>query len=208
MVEDRDPALVAVAEEHQTPEALVAWLRSLPQRDDNGLPCDVPKVRACRPPQRLRIPAEDPNCVERSAIYLGAAELVEPEPVRRLATVETPAGLHTFPTEEGEPVILDPLQSRNALRAGLFRAARGRNSAAPVEVTPTEAVDWIAELAVEPAARMPGGERRVRNGHQALRAVLVGRPLCIAEVHDVALLLALAEREAGLYGPAGKRVVQ
>jgi hypothetical protein len=208
MVESQDQALVAIAEQHESPQTLVAWLRSLPQRDDNGLPCDLPKVTACRPPQRLRIPAEDPNCVERSAIYLGVAELIDPHPVRQLATVDTASGLHTFPTEDGEPVILDPEQSRNGLRAGLFRAARGRNCAAPVELTPTEAVDWIAELAEEPAGRLRSGVRRVRNGHQALRAVLVGRPICIAEVRDVAFLLALAEREAKLYGPAGRRVVQ
>jgi hypothetical protein len=207
MVEMRDPALVAIAEEHRTPEALVAWIRSLPQRDDTGLPCDGPKVEACRPPQRLRVPADDPNCVERSALFMGAAELIDPEPVRRLATVETPAGLHTFPTEDGEPVILDPEQSRNALRAGLFRARRARNGSEPVALTPTEAVDWIAELAAEPAARFVGGPRRVRNGHRALRAVLVGRPLCIAEVRDVAFLLALADREAAHYGAPGRRVV-
>jgi hypothetical protein len=35
------------------------------------------------------------------------------------ATVNTPSGPHTFPTRDGEPVILDPFQSRNALKAGL-----------------------------------------------------------------------------------------
>jgi hypothetical protein len=63
MVESLDPMLLAIAEEHGSPEALAAWIRSLPQRDDTGLPCDGPKIEACRPPQRLRIPAEDPNCV-------------------------------------------------------------------------------------------------------------------------------------------------
>src|SRR5688500_12222478 len=122
MVTSTDAALVALAEEHRTPAALARWIRGLPQRDDTGAPCDGPKVEVCRPAQRLRVPAEDPNCVERAALYLGVAELMDPDPVRRLATVETPAGLHTFPTEDGEPVILDPQQSRNGLQASLYTA--------------------------------------------------------------------------------------
>jgi hypothetical protein len=209
MVERRDPALADVADEHGTPEGLVEWLRALPQRDDTGQPDDGPKVAACRPPQRLRIPADDPNCVERAALYLGAAELLDAEPIRRLATVETPGGLHTFPTEDGEPVILDPATSRNALRAGLFRARRQRNGGTAVRVTPGQAVDWIAELASEPAAALPDGARRVDDGARAMRAALrTARPLCLAEIKDVAFVLALADREARLYGPAGRRVVR
>jgi len=276
LVDDRDPALVAIAEAHEDPEALADWIRSLPQRDDDGSPCDGPKVDACRPPQRLRIPADDPNCVERSAIYLGAAELLDPVPVRRLATVETPGGLHTFPTEDDVPVILDPTHSRNAIRGAasdvetrrlrlerligtdenrgvrgdLARARKAKaaghttwvdgkpiddaiatyeralatyqerldalprnarrlaRNAGTIELTPMEAVDWIGELAAGPAARTPGGARRARNGHRALRAALLGRPLCVAEVRDVAFVLALADREAQQYGPAGPRIVR
>lgn len=207
MVEQRDPALVGVAESHADTDALVTWIRSLPQRDDEGAPCDGPKVEACRPAQRLRVPADDPNCVERAALYLGAAEMIDPGPVRRLATVDTPAGLHTFPTEDGLPIVLDPDVSRNALRAGLFRAGRGRNAAA-VSLTPSEAVDWIAELAEEPAARFAGGPARVSNAHRALRGVLGGRPLRLGDVRNVGFTFALADREARLYGPAGPRVVR
>ncbi len=276
LVENQDPALVAIAEQHEDPEALAAWIKSLPQRDDDGRPCDGPKVSACRPPQRLRIPADDPNCVERSALYIGAAELLDAGPVRRLATVETPGGLHTFPTEDGAPVILDPTHSRNALRAGLAdtatrrlrlerlsgtdetrgvrgdlgragaskaaghttwvngepideaiakyekalvtyqalidalprNAARRTRNAGQVALTPTEAVDWIGELAAGPAARLPDGPRRARNGHRALRGVLIGQALCIADVRDVAFVLALADREARHHGPAGRRIVR
>jgi hypothetical protein len=276
MVESRDPALVAIADQYEDPEALADWIRTLPQRDDQGMPCDGPKVQACRPPQRLRIPADDPNCVERASLFLGAAELIDPRPVRRLATVDTPGGLHTFPTEDGAPVILDPMQSRNALREGLTetatrrlrlqrligtdetRGVRGdlararaskaaghttwvdgkpidvaiatyekalvtyqalldglpRNSsrhtrnAGQVALTPNEAVDWIGELAAGPAASLPDGSRRARNGHRALRGVLVGQPLCVADARDVAFVLALADREARSYGPAGPRIVR
>jgi hypothetical protein len=206
-VEQQDPELVAIAEERGSVEALVSWIRTLPQRDDTGMPCDGPKVEACRPAQRLRVPAEDPNCVERAALYLGVAELLDPDRVRRLATVETPAGLHTFPTEDGEPVILDPQQSRNGLRASLFKARRARNGSQAVALTPREAVDWVADLAREPAVRFAGGVRRVRNGRRALRGVLVGRPLCVADMRDVLFLLVLANREARAFGPPGRRIV-
>ena len=208
-VHERDEELVRIAHEHDDIDALVAWIRSLPQRDDEGIPCDGPKVEECRPPQRLRIPAADPNCVERSALFIAAAELIDPTPVRRLATVKTPAGLHTLPTEDGDPVVLDPRQSRNALRAGLFHAENARNAApAPIAFTPAQAVDWIAKLAVEPAERFVDGPRRVRNGHLAIHRVLIGCPLAVAEVGDVAFTLALAERESRLFGPAGPRIVQ
>jgi len=205
-VEARDPALVTLAEQFDNTDDLAAWFRTLPQRDDEGAPCDGPKVTACRPPQRLRFDALDPNCFERSARFAGAAEMLDPESVYRLATAETPNGLHTYPTRDGEPVILDPRQTRNALRAGLYHACRNAN-AGPMALTPTQAVDWVAELAMEPAERFPNGPRRINNGHRAIRAVLIGRPLCIADVKDVALLLALAEREARLWGPMGPRIV-
>jgi len=205
-LEARDPALVTLAEQFNDTDDLAAWFRTLPQRDDHGQACDGPKVTACRPPQRLRFDAPDPNCFERAARFTGAAELIDPAPVYRLATVETPNGLHTYPSRDGEPVILDPRQTRNALRAGLYRATRNA-SAGPVALTPTQAVGWVAELAREPAERLPNGPRRVDNGHRAIRAVLIGRPLCIADVKDVALLLALAEREARLWGPMGLRIV-
>lgn len=205
-VEAGDPALVTLAEQFDDTDDLAAWFRSLPQRDDEGAPGDGPKVTACRPPQRLRFDALDPNCFERAARWTGAAEMIDPAPVYRLATVDTPNGLHTYPTRDGEPVILDPRQTRNALRAGLYHACRNA-SARPVALTPIQAIDWIAELASEPAERLPNGSRRVHNGHRALRAVLIGRPLCIADVKDAALLLALAEREARLWGPMGVRIV-
>ena len=202
----RDPALTTLAERFNDADELAAWFRSLPQRDDEGTPCDGPKVAGCRPPQRLRFDAPDPNCFERSARWIGAAELIDPEAVYRLATVETPGGLHTYPTRDGAPVILDPKQRRNALLAGIFRARRN-GSARPVAITPTEAIDWVAEIAMEPAERFPRGPRRVENGHRALRGVLAGQPLCIADLADVAILLALAEREARLWGPTGVRIV-
>lgn len=203
-VRDRDPEIVAIAHAHHDTGDLTEWIRALPQRDDHGLPCDGPKVEACEPAQRLRVPAEDPNCVERAALYLAAAELIDPVPVRKLATANTPAGLHTYPIEDGAPVVLDPSVSRNALSASLFRSTRNGGA---VSLAPGELVDWIADIAQEPAARFERGDERVRNAHRAVRVLLSGSPLCVGSVRDVAFMLALADRESRLWGPTGPRLV-
>jgi hypothetical protein len=159
---DRDPAIVAIAEAHPTTDALAQWLRSLPQRDDHGTPHDGPKVDACDPPQRLRLPAADPNCVERAATYLAAAELIDPAPVRALATTDTPGGLHTYPVEDGRPVVLDPQISRNALAARRFHDHRARNGSAPVELTPRELIAWLADIAARAGRALRSRRRACR----------------------------------------------
>lgn len=68
LVTNRDEVIAEIARKHDTTERLAAWIRTLPQRDDDGEKDDGPKVDECKPPQRLRIPAEDPNCVERAAL--------------------------------------------------------------------------------------------------------------------------------------------
>ena len=78
LVENRDSVIAEIAAKHTTTESLATWIRSLPQRDDDGEKGDGPKVDECKPPQRLRIPAEDPNCVERSALFLAVAEFIDP----------------------------------------------------------------------------------------------------------------------------------
>lgn len=204
LVAEDEPSIVTDAERFSDLDELAAWMRTLPQRDDEGLPCDGPKIDECRPPQRFRIDALDPNCVERAGKFIAVGEKIDPSRLYRLATTDTPSGLHTFPTVDGAPVVLDPKQSRNALRAGLFRECR---NAAPVALTPTQAVDWIAELASEPAARFKHGHARVHCGHRAMRQVLVLRPICIADIKHVAFVLALAEREARMYGLQGIAIV-
>jgi hypothetical protein len=68
---------------------------------------------------------------------------------------------------------------------------------------PREAVKWLAAIAEEPARRQADGRTRVRNGYQALRGVLRGRPLPERQAPDALYLLVLAEREATLFGPQG-----
>lgn len=54
--------LVDLAARFDNTNDLAAWIRTLPQRDDNGDPNDGPKVAACRPPQRLDFANPSPNC--------------------------------------------------------------------------------------------------------------------------------------------------
>ena len=119
-IADRNPAIVDLAAQFTNTDDLAAWFRTLPQRDDDGNPADGPKVAACRPPQRMNFENPSPNCFERSARFIGAAEMIDPDRVYQLATVTTPNGLHTFPTRDGAPVILDPKGTRNTPRVAMF----------------------------------------------------------------------------------------
>jgi hypothetical protein len=198
MVKNQDPSLVDIAKQHPTTTRLAAWIRTLPQRDDGGDPKDGPKVEACAPPQRLRLPAPDPNCVERAALYVAVAELIDPEPVRQLATIDTPAGLHTFPVEGGAPIVLDPRVQRNRLACGVAMTCAG-----PVAIDAHDAIDWSALLAADGA-----GTTNIRNGASRMRAArnavirLVDRGVVPApsEVDAMALMFALAERAARQFG--------
>ena len=207
-VRERDPEIVALAQRHPDTASLIHDLRSRPHLPDEGDPAEAPKVDACSPVQRLRKNPPELNCVEAASNYVAAAELIDPEPVRRLATADTPNGLHTFPVENNEPVILDPYQSRNALAAALFRHKAAIRNAAPLAVTPDQCIGWVARIAVEPASRFSAGAERVRNGHRAVRALFVGKPLCLSDAKDIAFMLALAEREAGQWGEQGPRLVE
>jgi hypothetical protein len=150
VVEERPAWLVELAARFANTEELAVWIRSLPQRDDEGTPGDGPKVIACEPWQRLRLPAEDPNCVERSALYLAVAELIEPWPVRRLSTLDFSWGRHTFPIEEGEPLVLDPrVTEEDLLPAVPVRKRRIRHG----PVFPSEPVP-VVSAPVAPAPAM------------------------------------------------------
>ncbi len=198
LVAERPPALVELASRFATTAELVAWIRSTPQRDDTGDPNDGPKVMACSPPQRLRFAAPDGNCVERAKDYVVIAEVIDPGPTRALVTIDVPGGRHTFPIENGEPVVLDPLHTRNALVGSLFKLDRG-----PVAITPSEAADWIATLAQEPAEKQ-GDAHKVRNARSAMRRVLAGKPISNRSVGDVAYAVAVADDEAKKFGHRGR----
>jgi hypothetical protein len=198
MVKNHDPIIIELASKYATTDALAAWIRTLPQRDDDGVESDGPKVEACEPPQRLRIPAEDPNCVERSALYLAVAELIDPAPARQLATLDTAVGLHTFPIENGAPIILDPRVPRNALTCGVAMTKPG-----PVVIDAREAIEWSARFAEDGAGtrNLRNGATRVRNAHHAvMRLVDEGIVPASSEVDAMGWMFALAEQAARRYG--------
>ena len=200
LIENEDPIIAEIAAKHPTTASLISWIRSLPQRDDDGAKKDGPKVEACDPPQRLRLPADDPNCVERAAMYVAIAELIDPVPVRQLATLDTPLGLHTFPVENGAPVILDPRVPRNCLQCGVALTAGG-----PVELDARDAIDYSAQLA-ETTARAhrngPGLRRKVRRARNAVMDLVEhGRPIADhGEADAVAWMFTLAEQAAKKIG--------
>lgn len=207
-VEANDPEIRAIADAHMAhgTEGLAAWIRSLPQRDDDGDPDDGPKVDACEPAQRLRVPAPDPNCVERAALYLAVAEMIDPHPSRQLATVETPLGAHTFPVENGAPVVLDPRLTRNCAQWGLAMV-----SPEPTGVDTRAAIDWAAEMATWEAGTAPvrNGVSRVRRARNALmRLVDEGAVPAPADVEAMGWMFALAQLAARRYGPRMIKMVR
>jgi hypothetical protein len=205
LVANQDEVLSKLAEEHGSTDALAAWIRGLPQRDDDGKRGDGPKVIDCDPPQRLRLPAPDPNCVERAALYIAVAELMDSSPSRQLATVDTPLGLHTFPIENGLPVILDPRIQRNCLDCGVALFSPG-----PIGLTPREAIEWTAQLAEVGAAQVRNGVSRVRRARNAMvRLIETGQPPADAnQIDAIAWLLSLAEHAAKRYGRRALAIVR
>lgn len=205
LVRTRDPIILEIASKHATVESLANWIRSLPQRDDIGDKHDGPKVEACEPPQRLLIPSDAPNCVERAALFMAVAEHIDPKPVRQLATLDTPLGLHTFPVENGAPIILDPRVPRNCIDAGV----KVLNEQQP-EIEVRDAIEWTAQLAEAGAADLRNGPSRVRKARNAImRLVDEGAAPADAETIDsIAWLLALAERVAKRYGARALAIVR
>jgi hypothetical protein len=202
VVADPSPEVLALARDLGSTTRVVEWIRSLPQRDDTGDPTDGPRVAACRPPQRLRLLAPDPNCFERMFQHAVFAELIDNVPSRRFATIDTPIGLHSLPVENGTPVVLDPRVPRNTAQSEIdVLVAR----AAPTDLAASAA--WVSQVAAEPADNVPGGPRRVRNASGALARIASGEAVPPRLCDDVALVLALAAREAPKWGPAGMRVV-
>jgi hypothetical protein len=205
LVTNHDPVIDEIAKKHTTTSSLADWIRTLPQRDDEGEDNDGPKVEACKPPQRLRLPAEDPNCVERAALYIAASELIDPRPVRQLATLDTPVGLHTFPVENGAPVILDPRVPRNALEGGMYL-----HSQPPITLDARDAIEWTAQLAEAGAADFRNGPSRVRKARNAIMQLVdEGSPPASAEVVEaIGWLLGLAEKVARRFGPRALSIVR
>jgi len=207
LVDARDPVLVELAEQYPTTQLLIAYIRSLPQRDDHGARSDGPRVRACMPSQRLRFGAEDPNCVERAALFIGVEELHDSAPVRQLATIDTEAGLHTLPLVHGKAIILDPGLTGEEIELGLRLATPG-----PAELTPHQAIASTLALAKTEAAPVRNGPSTVLRARNSLHG-LIGdggaRHLPdSSEIDGLGVMLALAERAAHRYGPRALAIVR
>jgi hypothetical protein len=197
------PEAQALAARFPSTRALVEHIRALPQRDDSGDPADGPRV-ACDVSQRARVFPEDPNCVERALMYLALAELIDPAPTRQLATVDVSRTVrHTFPVENGEPVVLDPEMRRNGLRAALWQLRNGNaraELAGPVDLAPI--VGWLFDLATDEAEER-GHLRtvtRIEHARRALRRLVRGGPVTLAERADVLYALGLAGEVAREFG--------
>ena len=205
LVKNGDPVIAEIAKQHHSVEALAEWIRTLPQRDDDGLKNDGPKVDECKPPQRLRIPAENPNCVERASLYVAVAELIDPEPTRQLATLDTPIGLHTFPVENGSPITLDPRVPRNCLDCSLAIMSKR-----PVQLDVHDTIDWTAQIAESGAANHRNGPSRVRRARNAMvRLVDKGLPPANdREVEDMGWMFAVAEQVANRMGQRALQVLR
>lgn len=218
LVEAGDPLLVEIAQKYPTTAALAAWIRSLPQRDDFGTPGDGPKVEACQPVQRLRIPAPDPNCVERAALYLGVAELIDPYPVRQLATLDFDWGRHTFPIENGAPVILDPRISGEELVRGMAAGEASGAAVAPVEppkpgpvvIDVREAIDYTAQLAEEGTRELRNGPRLTWLARNAIRSLIEDGlpPTDDKTIDTLGWFFAQAEAVARSYGARALTIVR
>jgi len=185
--------------------ALAGWIRSLPQRLDIGEPTDGPRV-ACDVTQRARMLADDPNCVERSLMYLALAEVLDPGAIRQLATIEVGQGRHTFPVEDGRPVLLDPAVPRNALRAGVFLMT------APATIPdeppdPRELLPWLVDVAADQVDD-ERGRVRVRRARDAFARLLARRPLNAADHADITYTLDRAAEAAPMFGEVGMFGVQ
>jgi hypothetical protein len=205
LVADRDPMIVELAQRFATPPALADWIRTLSQRDDDGDPKDGPRVDVCEPTQRLRVAPDDPNCVERAFLYVAVAELIDPKPVRQLATLDTPVGLHTFPIEDDAPVILDPRVRRNCLDCGVKLLGEG-----PVVLDARDAIDWTADLAETSAPLVRNGPSRVRRARNAIAQVVDEgiAPTDEATRDAIGWFFALAEQSARRLGERALEVVR
>jgi hypothetical protein len=204
MAEENDPVLLELAAQYPTTRQLIDYIRSLPQRDDLGDPADGPRVNACVPPQRVRIGALDPNCIERSALLAAVEEINRPQHTYQLATVDTPIGMHTFPLIDGKPIVLDPRVTHECLECGLAINAPG-----PVAIEPRNAVAWTIDLASQQAGQLRNGPSALYLGKNALRRLLdEGAVPALREIDAMGLLFALAERAAQRYGTRAIGIVR
>lgn len=123
----------------------------------------------------------------------------------RTSALETPIGLHTFPVENGAPVILDPRLPRNCLDCGVALLTQS-----PVVIDPRDAIEWTAQLAEAGAANLRNGPSRVRRARNAIMELVDegAAPDDEETIDSIAWLLSLAESVARRHGPRAISVVR
>lgn len=187
-----------------TVENLADHLRALPVRLDYGDPNDGPRVQ-CDVSQRLNLDFDAArNCYEGTGRFLALAPLIEPNRTFSSATISVDGGLHTVPVEivDGRAVVIDidpqhsiPANVRNAAMYAICKQSPlvGGNLA-----------PWFADLARN-ACIYYGAPDSYRIAIAALCwALLSGHPIRYRHRHALAELLALAARDAQLFGPIGQ----
>jgi hypothetical protein len=184
-------------------EELIEYIRGLEQRDDLGDPDDGPRL-ACEITQRARFAANDPNCFERTLLFLAVALLLEPERELTSASLILDEGWHTFPVElrNGYPyvVVLDPMSDppRNTM---VYTAWNARNL---TPAAPRNVARWFSEV-VRNALSEEGNEALYEAAIGALRNGLsTGAAI---DPEPLEYVLRLGEREAELWGSAGQRAM-
>lgn len=197
----RTDAAKALAAQFASIPELCRFIRHLEQRDDLGDPRDGPRL-SCDVTQRLRLPAIDPNCFERLAMFLPLALLINSSLRLTSATMMMDNGLHSFPVEirDGRPrvIVLDPISASlgNAMSATAYQL-RNASPLAARHLTP-----WFSELAWN-ACSQRNAEECYRVAMAALRhSLLTGRPLRNAEQIDC--VFDLAHEDAQLFGARGR----
>ena len=99
-------------------EAVIRWIQAKPQADDDGR--EAIRYITCDVPQRVRLLADDPNCVERATDALLLLESLErmkltSSAARALATVDRPARHTGLVEKHGEHwYAVDLFPRRNA----------------------------------------------------------------------------------------------
>lgn len=186
------------------------WLRNKPQLNDTGHGPE-PRVDCGTVQQRVNYLGDRPNCSERTILYCALGEQIDPDSIRQMATIKTPAGLHTFPLENGDPIVLDPRMPRNALLLGVHAM---RNGAGATEMQPHELVSFALDLAEEPARQYRNGRTRIDNAEHALQRIFRGERVapCPSRfrnaLSDIAWTFALAEQAARVSGGYGLDAVR
>ena len=191
----------ALAAQFSTVDEVIEFIRHLEQRDDLGDPRDGPRL-ACDVTQRLRLPALDPNCFERLALFLALALLIDPSLELTSATMMLDEGLHSFPLmlDGGIPHVIDLspqlMIPHNAMNATAYQL---RNASPLAE---SALAPWFADLAWN-ACTQHGAEECYHVAMQAIReSLLTGRPLRNASAIDC--VLGLAYDDAQLFGAKGR----